>query len=239
MGIIIDYSLARPTIAQLKAASVESVGRYLGWDGVDGRPNTGKNLSKSELDELHAAGISVFLAFEYTATAALNGASQGKQDGQLAGQQIGALGLPPDMGVYFAVDFDTADYAPSLPNTPANAVAKLGPIADYFRAINALKPRFAVGVYGGYWVVKRLLDAKLATLSWQTIAWSGGNEDSRINLFQTVNAPPIPGIDINEHIAKTPSWGQFPIPTVTKPPAPKSITIDIPAGVTKATITWN
>lgn len=246
MGLIVDYSVAKPTIAQLKAANITSVGRYLGWDGVGGRPNSGKNLTAQESHALHEAGISVFLAFEYSGTAALNGANQGHADGILAGQQIGALGAPDFMGVYFAVDFDAQDYAPGLANTPANALAKLGPIGDYFQAINELKPKFAVGVYGGYWTVKRVLEAKLASLSWQTIAWSGGNVDSRIDLLQTVSAPPIVGLDLNVHEAKKPSWGQWNPPGTPKPPVkppvpptpPKSLTLDIPPGVRKVTISW-
>lgn len=241
MGLIVDYSSAKPSITQLKAANITSVGRYLGWDGIGGRPNSGKNLTKTEADELHAAGISVFLAFEYTATAALGGMSFGHADGVLAEQQVAALGAPDFIGVYFAVDFDTQDYAPSLANTPANAMAKLGPIGDYFKAIKELKPKFTVGVYGGYWTVKRVLDAGLATLSWQTIAWSGGNVDSRIDLLQTVHTPPIVGLDLNIHEAKKASWGQWNPssgPKPPKPPVPPGIVLDVPAGVKRLKITW-
>jgi hypothetical protein len=245
MSLIVDYSVAKPTIAQLKAANVTSVGRYIGWDGVGAHPNSGKNITGAELAELHAANISVFVAFEYSATAALNGKAQGLIDGALAVQQMAALGAPEFMGVYFAVDFDVQDYAPSLPNIPANAMAKLGPVGEYFYAIKTLRPSFVIGVYGGYWTVKRVLDAELATLSWQTIAWSGGNQDSRINLLQTTQTPPIAGLDINTHVAKTPSWGQWnpttakpPVPPVPpKPPAPPSLTLDIPLGVKKLHIT--
>lgn len=243
MGLIIDsavVNIAPPSV--LKKVGVTSIGRYLGWDGVGGRPNGNKNLTKAEAAGLHAEGISIFLPFEYSATAALNGANQGHADGSLALEQVGELGAPDFVGVYFAVDFDAQDYAPGLPNTPANALAKLGPIGDYFQAIKEMKPRYTIGGYGGYWVIKRLLDAKLISLSWQTIAWSGGNEDARIDLLQTVSKAPIAGTDLNTHISKKPSWGQWNPGSPPKPPVPppphKSITFDVPPGIKKVTVSW-
>jgi hypothetical protein len=240
---IIDFSNAKPSIGALKAAGVTSVGRYLGWDGVSGYPNTGKNITKAEADTYISNSISVFLAFEYNANAAALGANQGSKDGTLATEQLNQLAAPTTTGVYFAVDYDIPDYNPGVANTPANARAKLGPIGDYFAAIKALKPLYRIGVYGGYWAVKRLLDAELVTMGWQTIAWSGGNVDPRINLLQTTQASPIAGSDFNVHEAKSPDWGQWPAPAkpVTPPPpaAPRPVTVDIPAGYTKITITFD
>jgi len=242
---IIDFSTARPSIAQLKAVGVTAVGRYIGWDGVSGYPNTGKNLTRAEANGYITNGISIFLAFEYLASAAALGADQGRKDGALAEDQLGKLGAPVATGVYFAVDYDIPDYAPSEPNTPANARAKLGPIGDYFAAIKALKPGYRIGVYGGYWAVKRLFDAELVTMGWQTIAWSGGNQDPRINLLQTVQTPPLADVDVNIHVAKQADFGQWPAPTPppttnpTPPATPKSITVDVPAGVKGFTLTWH
>jgi hypothetical protein len=218
MSYIIDFSTARPSIAQLKSADVISIGRYLGWDGVSGYPNTGKNITKTEATSYLASGISIFLAFEYLASAPALGAEQGAKDGALASEQMAAIGAPTTAGVYFAVDFDIPDYAPSEQNVPASAMAKLGPVGEYFKAIKALKPLYRIGVYGGYWAVKRLFDAGLVTLGWQTVAWSGGNVDPRIALLQTVDASPIAGSDINVHEATQLDYGQWPGPKVTPPP---------------------
>src|SRR5712691_2212513 len=182
--MIIDYSTRRPPMAELKAAHVTAVGRYIGWDSVPGYASIGKNLTVPEKNELHAAGIAIFLAFEYAADAALGGAAQGAKDGALATEQLRKLGIPAHAAVYFALDFDLSDYAPQLPGTPANARAKLGPAAHYFDGIHSSKPAYRVGVYGGYYAVRRLLDAGLAALGWQTIAWSGGQWDSRAALRQ-------------------------------------------------------
>jgi hypothetical protein len=216
--MIIDFSTSRPSVKELKAAGVTSVGRYLGWDGVSGYPNTGKNITKSEANGYTSNGISVFLAFEYLASAAALGTDQGARDGALATEQLAQISAPVNAGVYFAVDYDIPDYDPGLANTPANARAKLGPIGNYFAEINNLKPKYRVGVYGGYWAVKRILDAGLATLGWQTVAWSGGNVDSRAVLLQTTGRAPFSGTDINIHEGKADDWGQWPAPAGPKPP---------------------
>jgi hypothetical protein len=200
---------------------VTAAGRYIGWDSVAGFPSIGKNLSLAEAHELLVAGIEIFLAFEYQPDAAANGTPQGTKDGQLAKAQLAELEAPPDMCSYFAVDFDIPDYAPSLPDTPQNAFAKLGPVGHYFQAINALKFAYEVGGYGGYYAIKRLLDAKLITKAWQTVAWSGGHLDTRAVLYQVVSTSPIVGadIDVREHVTTVADFGQWPRP-VTKPDPP-------------------
>jgi len=210
------------------AAGVTSVGRYLGWDGEPGHSNIGKNLSLNEARLLRTAGIEIFLAFEYLPDAPARGAGQGKADGQLAQRQLSALGAPPSMGVYFACDFDIPDYAPAMADTPANAFLKLGPVGLYFQAIKNLKYPYQVGVYGGYYAVKRVLDAGLATLGWQTVAWSGGQQDIRAVLYQVLALPPIVGadIDVRQH-ASTQSnygqWGKLAVPSPPSPPSPPPI----------------
>lgn len=227
--MIIDYSTSRPSIATLKGAGVTAAGRYIGWDSVPGFSSIGKNISRGEAEELTSNGIAVFLAFEYGADAAASGSPQGHSDAQLAVQQLAELAAPPNMAVYFAVDFDMPDYAPSLRDTPANARAKLGPVGAYFQAINNLKAAFEVGVYGGYYTVKRVLDAGLATKAWQATAWSGGQQDSRAVLYQVTAAPPISGadIDIRANIAAGTDYGQWPRPgsKASAPPAPSPTTL--------------
>ncbi len=215
--MIIDYSVARPPAVALKAAGVTAVGRYIGWDSVPGRASIGKNISKEEAGELRSLGIAVFLAFEYAADAPAHGASQGTADGRLAVTQVAELGAPAGVGVYYAADWDVPDYAPALPDTPGNALAKLGPVGKYFQAIHAVKPAHQIGGYGGYYVVKRLFDAGLITLGWQTIAWSGGQRDHRAQLYQT-GATALGGVDVDVHEGAAADFGQWPRPHVTAPP---------------------
>jgi len=223
--LIVDYSTARPSVRALRSAGVTAAGRYIGWDSEPGFRSIGKNITAAEAHALITAGISVFLAFEYAADAVTKGADQGRKDGELATRQLTALGAPAGITVYFAVDFDIPDYAPHLPGTPQNAIAKLGPAADYFRAINMLKRSYKVGVYGGYWAVSRLLDAGLATAGWQTVAWSGGRRDPRAVLYQFAGKTPIAGTDVNIHEGTAADFGQWPRPghqeaSVDKPPVP-------------------
>lgn len=208
MTVIIDYSTIRPSTQELRAAGVSAVGRYIGWDSVPGFHSIGKNISKVEADNLLAAGIDIFLAFEYDATAAVHGSQQGTKDANLAGTQLAALGAPEGICSYFALDWDVPDYAPALADTPANAVAKLGPIAEYFKAINAAHHKYAIGAYGGYWPIKRLFDAGLIHYAWQTVAWSGGHVDPRASLLQTTSKVSISGSDLNIHENKSP-WGTW------------------------------
>lgn len=156
--MLADYSTLRPSASELHTAGITAVGRYLGWDAVPGYSSIGKNLTRTEARALISAGMQIFLSFEYAADAATGGITQGQMDGKLATQQLAALGAPPGMTVYFAVDFDVPDYAPTLADTAASAHAKLGPVAAYFTGIRTTNPTYTVGVYGGYWACKRVLD---------------------------------------------------------------------------------
>jgi hypothetical protein len=220
--MIIDYSVARPAMSALKAAGVTAVGRYLGWDGQPGFSNIHKNLTRTEAAHLTANGIAIFVSFEYAADAVTHGRQQGLKDGKLASEQLHDLGAPPGMAVYFAVDFDIRDYAPHS----SDPAAKLGPAADYFAAINSLSPRYQVGVYGGYYAVSRCLDAKLATIAWQTVAWSGGQWDERAVLRQKLGAP-LAGADLDtvrENTSHGHDYGQWPRPALPKRKPPEYVT---------------
>lgn len=237
--MIVDYSTIRPPVSTLKAAGVTAAGRYIGWDSVPGFSSIGKNITRAEAEQLTGAGIAVFLAFEYGADAVTKGAAQGRADGRLAITQLADLGAPDGITVYFAIDFDLPDYAPHLPDTPANAAAKLGPAADYFRAITVLAGRaYRVGVYGGYWACKRVLDAGLAVMAWQTVAWSGGHRDPRAVLYQLAGPAPLAGADVNIHEGTAPDFGQWPRPAQAAPAAggaPASQEDGMPSGVIRTT----
>lgn len=209
--MIIDYSTWKPSIATLQAAGVTAVGRYLGWDCQPGYQCIGKNLSRGEAQILLDAGIDIFLSFEYAADAALGGAAQGTKDAQLAAQQLHALGAPHGMTVYWALDFDIRDYAPGSTD-PAR---KLGPAAAYFHAINAAKLPYKTGVYGGFYAVSRAMGAGLASMGWQTVAWSGGQWYAKAVLRQL--AKQFMGYsDVDLHLATGDDFGQWPRPA---PPA--------------------
>src|SRR5258708_17627167 len=92
--MIIDYSTLRPPMTVLKAAGVTAVGRYIGWDGEPGYSNIRKNLTTTEARELLAAGMEIFLAFEYASDPALKRAVQGTAHAPLATPQRTDLCAP-------------------------------------------------------------------------------------------------------------------------------------------------
>src|SRR5258708_22942316 len=154
--MLIDYSVLRPPMSLLKAAGVTAVGRYIGWDGEPGFQDIHKNLTIAEKSALLTAGIQIWLSFEYAADAALSGATQSIKDVQLASRQLRDLGMAaPGTAVYYAVDFDLGDYAPALPETPADARARLGPAAHYVHPIHATHPNHEVDGYGGSSAIRR------------------------------------------------------------------------------------
>src|SRR5205807_1049346 len=103
----VDYSFARYTVAQLKAAGVTAVGRYLN--------GTGKAISEIELAGLLFGGIKVWLAFENTATDASGGYGVGAQYATEANVLLAALGLPSSTPVYFAADTEYLHPADAIP----------------------------------------------------------------------------------------------------------------------------
>lgn len=180
---VLDYSYSRFSPAQVHDLGAVAVGRYL---TVVTPKTAGKLLTKAEANGLSAAGIGIVSVFEFDAKDAMGGHSQGKQYATLAHEQHTAAGGPSGRPIYFAVDFDTPDFASHLPNTPENALAKLGPIAEYFRGCNDALGTHLTGAYGGYWVIKRLFEANLISFGWQTVAWSGGLRYPRAALYQTI-----------------------------------------------------
>jgi nucleoid-associated protein YgaU len=179
---VLDYSFARFSPAQVHSLGAVAVCRYLTVVTPD---TAGKLLTRGEAERLSAAGIGIVSVFEFGAKDAMGGHHQGKEYATLAHEQHTAAGGPSGRPIYFAVDFDTPDFASHLPNTPEHALAKLGPIAEYFRGCNDALGTHLTGCYGGYWVIKRLFEANLISFGWQTVAWSGGQRYPRIDLYQT------------------------------------------------------
>lgn len=184
----IDYSFARPEPSAITQAGYQFVCRYLA-------SAAGKAITPSEAQSLQAAGLSLVLVFEDYASQALNGQAQGVADAKEALSQANALGFPADRPIYFAVDFDA---------TPAQQAA----IDAYLQGAASVIGADRVGVYGGYWVVKRCLDNGTAKWAWQTVAWSGGNIDPRIHIYQNGQSAFGGGADVDE--AKQSDYGQWP-----------------------------
>lgn len=175
----LDYSLARPDPAAIVAAGYIGVLRYLAPLPAD----AAKVITAAEYAALQAAGLKVALNWEWYGNRAREGAAAGTADAQEALRQADELGYHG--AIYFSVDYD----APESDQPALDA---------YFQACAQVLGLHRVGAYAGYWPLTRLLNAGLVTYGWQTFAWSGGNKDSRIYLYQNGTRVFNGGADVND-----------------------------------------
>lgn len=199
----LDYSAGRPSGAAIRAAGYNFVVRYLD-NGLGG---SRANLTAAEAADLRNAGVDVALVWERKLLSGPDRATQGRAagaaDAAAAVAQARACGLD-GWPIYFAIDFDMPDYAPAA----TSPLTKLGPVGDYFGGIRATLPLERVGVYGSFYAVGRVRAAGLASWTWQTMAWSGGQVDTAIHLLQRLGTVTVGGVDCDVNEAKQPQFGQ-------------------------------
>lgn len=184
----VDYAWTHPGGATLKTAGKKFACRYLSTDHS-------KNLTKAEADDLAAHGVASVVVWETTIKRALSGKTGGAADAKTAAGLAAACGMPSDRPIYFAVDFDAA---------PGQQTA----INAYLDGAASVLGRARVGIYGGYYPVKRALDAKKATWAWQTAAWSGGQWDARAHIRQGAQTT-IGGVSCDLNTAMQTDFGQW------------------------------
>jgi Domain of unknown function (DUF1906) len=143
-----DYSWARPDPAQIAAAGIKAVGRYI-WDG-------GKGTSVGEIKALWASGVGVWLGYEANSGNHLLGAAQGTKDAQDARRLLAELSeiVPYGVPIYFACDQQVSP-------------AQMPTVLAYLNAAAAVYP--AASCYAQ----QSVCDA-WGKPSWQTTAWSPG-----------------------------------------------------------------
>jgi hypothetical protein len=186
----IDYAVGDPQPARLKSAGVRFVCRYV---STRGNP---KNLRAAEAKKLRDAGIDVVVVFETTAKRALAGRDAGLVDAKSALAQAKDC-MPGDSApIYFAVDFDA---------TPGNQAA----VNAYLRGASSFLGKDNVGIYGGFYPVKRALDAGVCKFAWQTYAWSGGQWDTRAQIRQYRNGQVLAGMSVDYDRAMVADFGQW------------------------------
>jgi len=215
----VDYSWARPGGATLKRAGKEFAVRYLYPDGQGG-----KGLDAGELADLQGNGVEVPVVFESFAARAKEGRAAGQADARTSQAELERLGFPKNLPVYFAVDYDAPE-------------SDQAAIDEYLRGCADVIGFDRVGVYAGYWIVKRCAENKTAKWLWQTYAWSGGNWFPGNHLEQYRNGQELNGaVDFNR--SKQDNYGQpskfggaAPTPTPPTPaPATPSGTYTVVAG---------
>jgi hypothetical protein len=154
----IDYAWQHPPLP----AGCEFVARYLSTD-------TSKNITAREAAALEAAGQDIVVVWETTTNRVDSGHDGGVADARTALQQATDAGMPAGSPIYFAVDYD----------------AQVGPIIfGYFQGVREVLGAGRVGVYGGYYAVRALLDAGAVDYVWQTSAWSAGHWEPRAHIQQ-------------------------------------------------------
>lgn len=208
MQLGVDYSFARPDPAQIKAAGYDMVLRYL----ASSAPAQPKVLTIAERNALWAAGLGIGLVWEESAQRALAGRDAGVADATAANAMAAALGVPADVIIFFAVDFDAAP----------------DQVRPYFEGVHSVRPR--CGCYGGNKVIDPLMAAGLIQAGWQAGAasWSNGKVSPNASIVQRTSATvahPIPSTDENA-IATTDGWGWF-AAAATVPPAAPAPTSDV------------
>lgn len=184
-----DYSGSRPSPAELAAAGVTWVSRYLSHSAW-------KNLTRAEAEALSAAGISIVSNWETTTTRAEAGYAAGQQDARDALAQATACGMPPGRPIYFSVD---ADVSPSS-------------VTPYFQGVNSVLNKVRTGVYGSTAVCRALLADGLVAWTWRTMStsWSGGaGSPGEFNIVQTGGTIINSDVDVNH--AQTSDFGQWTI----------------------------
>jgi hypothetical protein len=182
----VDYSSGHPGGAALKAAGKTFAARY-----VSHTPS--KNISLAEANDLAAHGVSTVLVWETTASRAAGSRAAGAADAKEAAQQATAAGMPSGRPIYFAVDWDA---------NPSVVVA-------YFQGVASVLGLARTGVYGGYKVVRYLLDHKLVGWAWQTVAWSNSQWDTRAVIRQFATTVRINGVSCDLDTATAADYGQW------------------------------
>lgn len=209
MGL--DIAWDRPSNADILGTGAHFVARYLS-------PDSTKNLNAAEVQGYPPDGISIVVVWESTAQRMLDGNAAGVADAQAAEAQRQAVGLPNDMPIYFACDFDAQ-------GTQFHA------INDYMRGVNSVIGLDRSGFYGGYYEVENVAASPAtATFFWQADAWSDGKWSDHANIRQDGGTVLAGGADVDHET--TLDYGQYPRPVAA------SITTEVDLTDEQNAILW-
>lgn len=185
----VDYAWGKPGGRAIKAAGFDFVCRYLSL-------NPQKDINLTEAQDLHANQLKIVLVWETTEQRALLGPDAGVIDAKRASELAMEVGCPKDRPIYFAADFDFNE--------------KQQPqIEEYFKGIGTVLPVSRIGVYGGLLTLQNLLNKSLVSFAWQTMAWSKGKWDARVNIEQVKFDQVINKVVCDFNQAITQDYGQW------------------------------
>ena len=185
LGKLLDYSQARPPLAQVKAHGYSTAYRYVCSDDAEAGLR-GKRLTPTERDQILHAGLDIGLHGEDEAGAARKGYPRGLAQGkQWADYAHRVLDAPKGMTIVAAIDYDTVGTYPTV-------------VRDYLHGVtDGLDGQYRTGVYGSIYVVDAALAEKTAVHGVQTNAWSHGKVSSWAQVYQH-GPSEFPGTDYND-----------------------------------------
>jgi Domain of unknown function (DUF1906) len=189
-GIDEDWAKADP----VQAATLG----FLFIVGYVSQDTTGKNITLSDVQRIHAAGLDLGLVYEYNPQSALGGRVQGVTDANIAISHAKGLGAPSGTALYAAVDW----------NVGSDQMATVLEYALGFLA-TCLNAGFRSGIYGSFSVVAYLALHGYAGFLWQTYAWSAGVWYQKADLRQTQNGVHVAGATVDIDESETLDWGQW------------------------------
>lgn len=167
------------TAAAFKTDGIAFAIRY-----VDNNPASGKRITKEEAQIISNAGLQIISVFEKMGDQAdINGA-MGKRDGEWALQAAREVGQPDGSCIYFAVDYD------AQPSDMDN-------VAAYIKAAADATPTYSTGVYGSKAVIDEMQKRGACSHHFQTYAWSHGEKNPYIHLYQYQNGVQLHGIEVD------------------------------------------
>lgn len=185
----VDYATPLDEKA-LFAAGKKFAIRYIGPGG------TWKHMTRAEYDRLVAAGLMVALVAEGAATDMLSGSAKGVQQAQQAQQALKDLGLPENTPIYFAADWDVQS-------------AQWSACRAYLQGAASVVGLSRVGIYAGYDAVSWAVRDGVATLFWQTYAWSEGRWHPANHVEQYKNGVSMAGGSLDLCRSKQDYFGQI------------------------------
>jgi Domain of unknown function (DUF1906) len=187
-----DYSFDKPTPAELKAAGMKFVVRYVGT------PSSGKNLTLAEATALQNAGLDIVSNYEAGQAGWMQGGySVGKDAARAAHDNAVYLGMPADRPIYFSCDFNATydQYKNGVKPCLQGAASVLG--------------KSRVGIYGGIEQVDWAYSDGVAVWVWQTYAWSYGQWSKHARIQQYKNGQTLGSGTVDYDRALVADFGQW------------------------------
>jgi hypothetical protein len=192
----------------LKAAGKQFVGRY----AVNDKSPGGRGIGAAEYAAMRDAGVDVFLYWESSEGWMTGGWEAGVYAAQNAQWNLEQAGIPANVPVYFACDFDASPgHQAAIDSCLYGAASVLG--------------ANRVGLYAGYHVLLRSKQNGSAQWFCQTSAWSGGQVMEGAHLYQYAYNKYVYGTNCDWVQAYTENYGQatppfHPAEEQPKPPKP-------------------